>query len=81
MQHRFDKAHAFREVEGNANGVDLMIVDISKGLPVPMVSSPHTSMLGWNMEVKYFLSMVFDFGSLLVHYNRCFYYSTRMIFN
>jgi hypothetical protein len=27
-------------------------------------------MPGWNMEVKNFLSMVFDFGSSLVHHNR-----------
>jgi hypothetical protein len=46
-----------------------MIVDIPVGLPVPMVSSPPTSMLEWNSEHKSFLSMVFDIGGSLVHNN------------
>jgi hypothetical protein len=46
-----------------------MIVDIPEGLPVPMVSSPHTSIPGWNSADKNFLPMVFDLGSLLVHDN------------
>jgi hypothetical protein len=46
-----------------------MIVNIPKGLPVPMVSSPPTSIPEWNSEDKNFLPMVFDFGSSLVHDN------------
>jgi hypothetical protein len=46
-----------------------LIVDIPEGLPVPMVSSPPTSVLESNSADKDFLSMVFDFGSLLVHDN------------
>jgi hypothetical protein len=50
-------------------GVDLMIVDIPEGLPVPMVSSPPTFVPEWNSDDKNFLAMVFDFGSSLVHDN------------
>jgi hypothetical protein len=46
-----------------------MIVDIPEGLPVPMVSSPPTSIPEWNSDDKSFLAMVFDFGSSLVHNN------------
>jgi hypothetical protein len=54
---------------GIDGGVDLMIVDFPEGLPVPMVSSPPTSMPDWNSEHKSFLSMVFDIGGSLVHDN------------
>jgi hypothetical protein len=50
-------------------GFDLMIVDIPKGLPVPMVSSPPTSVPEWNSDDKNFLAMVFYFGSSFVHDN------------
>jgi hypothetical protein len=69
VQLKSDKARAFKGVQGTAGGVDLMIVDIPKGLPVPMVSFPRTSVLDWNPEDKNFLPMVFDFGSFLVHDN------------
>jgi hypothetical protein len=43
MQHKSDKACAFKGKQGTTGGVDLMIVDIPKDLPVSMVSSPPTS--------------------------------------
>jgi hypothetical protein len=43
VQLKSDKARAFKGVQGTAGGVDLMIVNIPEGLPVPMVSSPHPS--------------------------------------
>jgi hypothetical protein len=46
-----------------------MIVDIPKGLPVPIVSSPPTSVPMWNSADESFLPLVFDFGSSLVHDN------------
>jgi hypothetical protein len=46
-----------------------MIVDILEGLPVPMVSSPPTSVPEWNSDDKNFLAMLFDMGSFLVHDN------------
>jgi hypothetical protein len=46
-----------------------MIVDIPEGLPVPMVSSPPTSIQEWNSDDKNFLAMVFDIGNSLVHDN------------
>jgi hypothetical protein len=69
VQHNSDKARAFKGVQGTAGGVDLMIVDIPKVLPIPMVFSPPTSIPGWNSADKNFLPLVFEFGSSLVHNN------------
>ena len=69
VQHKFDKARAFKRVHDTTGRVDLMIVDILEGLPVSMVSSLPTSIPGWNLANKNFLSMVFDFGHSLVHDN------------
>jgi hypothetical protein len=46
-----------------------MIVDIPKGLSVPILSSPPTSVPVWNSADENFLPLVFDFGSSLVHDN------------
>jgi hypothetical protein len=56
-------------VQGTSSGVDLIIVDIPKDLPIPIVSSPATSVLVWNSADENFLPLVFDFGSSLVHDN------------
>jgi hypothetical protein len=69
VQHKSDKARAFQGMQSTDGGVDLMIVDIPEGLPVPMVSSPPASIPGWNSIDENFLSLVFDFGSSLVHDN------------
>ena len=69
MQHKSNKACAFKGVRGTNGGVDLMIVDISKGTPISMVSSLPTSIIGWNSTKPNFLPLVFDFGSSLVHDN------------
>jgi hypothetical protein len=69
VQHKSDKARAFQGMQSTDGGVDLMIVDIPEGLPVPMVSSPPTSIPGWNSTDENFLPLVFDFGSSLVHDN------------
>jgi hypothetical protein len=67
VQHKSDKARAFNGVHGTTTGVDLMIVDIPEGLPIPIVSSPPTSVPVWNSANVNFLPLVFDFGSSLVH--------------
>jgi hypothetical protein len=69
VQDKSDKARAFKGKQGTTGRVDLMIVDIPEGLPVPMVSSLPTFVPEWNSEDKNFLSMEFDFGSSLVHDN------------
>jgi hypothetical protein len=69
VQHKFDKACAFRGVKGSIGGIDLMIVNIPEGLPVPMVSFLPTSVPKWNSEDKNFLTMLFEFGSSLAHDN------------
>ena len=65
MQHKSDKARAFKRKQGTTGGINLMIVDILEGLSIPMVSSLPTSVPKWNSEDKNFLAMVFDFGSFL----------------
>jgi hypothetical protein len=67
--HKSDKARAFKGKQGTTSGVDLMIVDIPEGLPIPMVSSSPTSVPEWNFDDKNFLAVMFDFGSSLVHDN------------
>src|SRR5450759_5586264 len=71
VQHKSDKARPFKGVQGNAGGVDLMLVDIPEGLPVPLVSSPRSAVPGWNSihESVPFLSMVLALGGMLVHDN------------
>jgi hypothetical protein len=65
VQFKSDKARAFKGVSGT--GVDLMILDIPEGLPVPMVSSSPTSIPVWNSEDVNFLPVSFALGSTLVH--------------
>ena len=48
VQHKSEKARAFRGVEGASAGVDLMILDVPGGLSVPMVSDPASSVPQWN---------------------------------
>ena len=43
VQHKSEKARAFRGVQGASARVDLMILDVPEGLPVPMVSNPASS--------------------------------------
>jgi hypothetical protein len=69
MQHKSDKARAFKEKQGTTGGVDLMIVDMLEGLPISMVSSSPTSVPKWNSDDKNFLAMLFDMKSSLVHDN------------
>ena len=45
IQHKSDKVPMFREVQRTDGGFDLMIVDIPKGLHVPTVFYPPTSIL------------------------------------
>ena len=48
IQHKSNKARAFRDVQDTCARVDLMIMDIPKGLYIPMVSFPVSSDLEWN---------------------------------
>ena len=69
VQHKSDKARAFRGVQGASAGVDLMIMDVPEGLPVPMVSDPASSVPEWNKLPERFVETVFEFASGLVHDN------------
>ena len=69
VQHKSEKARAFRGVQGASAGVDLMIFDVPEGLPVPMVSDPASSIPEWNKLPERFLETIFEFASGLVHDN------------
>ena len=70
VQHKSNKAQAFRGIQDTSARVDLMIMEIPEGLPIPMVSSPTSSVLEWNKHGDDYLETVFDFASRLVHDNR-----------
>lgn len=59
-----DRPRRFTENSHKNSGVDLMIVDIPEGLPIPMFSS---SIPSWNFLSDNFLDIVFDFASHHVH--------------
>ena len=44
-----------------------MIMDVPKGLPIPMVSDPASSVRKWNKLPKRFVETVFEFASGLIH--------------
>ena len=69
VQHKSEKARAFQGVQGASAGVDLMILDIPEGLPVPMVSDPASSVPEWNKLPERFVETIFEFASGLVHDN------------
>ena len=69
VQHKSDKARAFQGVQGASAGVDLMILDVPEGLPVPMVSDPTSFVPEWNKLPERFVETIFEFASGLVHDN------------
>ena len=69
VQHKFDKTRAFSGVRDAKVGVDLMIMDIPEGLPVPTVASPTSFVLEWNKLPDQFVETVFEIASGLVHDN------------
>ena len=69
VQHKSNKARAFRGVQGTSAGMDLMILDVPEGLPVPMVSDPTSFVPEWNKLPERFVETVFEFASGLVHDN------------
>ena len=69
VQQKSDKARAFRGVRDAKAGVDLMIMDIPEGLPVPTVASHASSVPEWNKLPDRFVKTVFEIASGLVHDN------------
>ena len=67
IQHKSDKVRAFRGVQGASARVDLMIMDVPEGLPIPMVSDRASSVSEWNKLPERFVETVFEFASGLVH--------------
>ena len=69
VQHKSEKARAFRDVQGGSVGVDLMIMDVLEGLSVPIVSDPASSVPEWNKLPERFVETIFESASALVHDN------------
>ena len=70
VQHKSNKARTFRGVPDAKAGIDLMIMDIPEGLPVPSVASPTSSTPEWNKLPDRFVKTVFKIASGLVHDNK-----------
>ena len=69
IQHKSDKACAFKGVRDAKARIDLMIIDIPEGLPVPTMASPTSSIPKWNKLPDRFVETVFEIASGLVHDN------------
>ena len=69
IQHKSEKARAFRGIQGDSVGVDLMIMDVPEDLLVPMVSDPASFVPEWNELPEKFVETIFEFASRLVHDN------------
>lgn len=67
LQHKADKERAFKGVISQSRAVDLMILDIPDGLPVPGVSSPTSSIPPWNILPGDLLKSAFDFANNHLH--------------
>ena len=61
MYDKFDRIWAFKGVANKGVGVDLMIFDIPKNLPIPNMSSLPSSIPNWNQMHKDLLVLVFYF--------------------
>ena len=62
MQHNGGKHRHYKGVSNMQPCVDLMIVDMPEGLPVPGISILSTSIPQWNFEPKDWLQPIFDFA-------------------
>jgi len=61
MQHATDKERFFNGVITKQAAVDLIIVDVPEGLPVPTVSNPPGSIPKWNQFSLVEVQAIFDF--------------------
>lgn len=50
-------------------GVDLIVVDITKGLLIPNISSPSNIILVWNKHVTIIVESNFELACSLLHNN------------
>lgn len=66
-KHKADKERLFKGVISQSRAIDLMILDISKGLPVPGVSFPPSIVPPWNTVPPQFLKSAFDFAGSHLH--------------
>jgi hypothetical protein len=62
-----DRVRRFEKFPEKRTGVDLVIVDIPNGLPIPELSSPQSFVPKWNKRKKGFLEVLFDFANSHLH--------------
>lgn len=62
MQHIPDRDRRYKGALNQQPCVDLMVVDMPEGLPVPGISVPATAIPHWNQDSKEWLQPVFDFA-------------------
>jgi hypothetical protein len=62
-----DRVRRFAKFPEKRTGVDLVIVDIPNGLPIPELSSPQSFVPKWNKRKKGFLEVLFDFANSHLH--------------
>jgi hypothetical protein len=67
FQHKDNHTQFFSGIENMGFGVDLMIVDILEGSPVPHLFIPTTMIPDWNNLEPRFLDTIFEFVSFHVH--------------
>jgi hypothetical protein len=62
MQHQTGRSHIHNGVVNAKATVDLIIVDVPKGLLVPIVLDPADVIPPWNQSIESFLEVVFVFA-------------------
>ena len=62
MQHSKDGDRLYKGRASSQACVDLILVDMPEGLPVPGISDPATTVPEWNQCSKEWLEPVFDFA-------------------
>lgn len=67
MQHSKDKTRHYKGSTEDHPCLDLVIVDMPEGLPVPGVSNPANSIPAWNQDSKEWLQPIFDFADQHLH--------------
>lgn len=67
LQHIPDRERRYKGALNQQPCVDLMVVDMPEGLPVPGISVPPTAIPPWNQDCKEWLQPVFDFADQHLH--------------
>jgi len=67
MQHSGTRTRHYKGVAGSQPCVDLILVDMPEGLPVPSISEAPLTVPTWNTDSKEWLQPIFDFADQHLH--------------